>query len=77
MSYENVQQHFRRRLVDIRESNNMTVREFCEKCGLSTNTYNYYVHRGGMPTLYTVMMIADRCGMTVDQLLGIKGGEKK
>lgn len=77
MSFEAAQEHFRRKVEDLREANNLTVREFCSKCGISTNTYHYYLYRGGMPTLYTVMMIADAFGMTPDELLGLKGGKKK
>ena len=74
MSYEKAQQHFAKRIANLRERKNMTVRDFCDKCGITTTAYNYYVNRGGMPTLYTAMVIAGAFGMTVDQFLGIKGG---
>ena len=77
MSYEEAQQRFARRVVGLREDAGLTVRDFCAKCGISTPAYNYYVNRGGMPNLYTAMAIAGAFGLTLDQLIGIKGGAAK
>lgn len=76
MSYEAAHDRLIRRLENIREKKNMGVREFSRFLGLSEYTYHYYKEKGGMPTLYTAMIIAEKLGMTLDQLLGI-GGKKK
>lgn len=75
MSFEVAQRHFVKRLEEIRESKGMSKQAFSEYLGLARYTYDYYVNRGGMPTLYTAMVIAAALNMTVDQLLGIKGGD--
>lgn len=76
MSYEAARNRLISRLEDIREKKNMDNREFSAYLGLSAYTYDYWKYKGGMPTLYTTMIIAEKLGMTLDQLLGI-GGKKK
>lgn len=73
MSYMDAQLHFARRLRDLRKESGLTIRQFCDRCSISAYSYNYYTRRGGMPNLYTAMMIAAAFGMTLDQLLGIRG----
>lgn len=77
MSYEEAQRRFSRRIIGLREDAGLTVRDFCAKCGISVPAYNYYANKGGMPNLYTAMAIADAFGLTLDQLIGIKGGREK
>lgn len=76
MSYRDAQERFTRRVLSLREDSGLTVRQFCDKCGISTASYNYYVNVGGMPNLYTAMLIAGAFGLTLDQLMGIKGGKR-
>lgn len=75
MSFLDVQERFAASLVALREERNMTIDEFCEFCGIGKSSYDYYVRQGGMPTLYTAMVIADRLGLTLDQLLS--AGERR
>lgn len=76
MSYEAAQQHFVNRLETIRERRGLTKKAFSLFLGMSPYCYDYYVSRGGMPGLYTAMQIAEKLGMTLDEMLGIKGGKK-
>lgn len=76
MSYEAAQERFVQRLEAIREKRRMTKKAFSLFLGLSPYTYDHYVSRGGMPGLFTAMQMAEKLGMTLDQLLGIKGGNK-
>lgn len=75
MSYEAAHDRLIERLERVREKKGMGNREFSAYLGLSAYTYDYYKCKGGMPTLYTAMIIAEKLGMTLDQLLGI-GGKK-
>lgn len=75
MSFLDVQERFAASLVALREERNMTIDEFCEFCGIGKSSYDYYVRQGGMPTLYTSMMIAERLGLTLDQL--IRAGKRR
>lgn len=75
MSFLDVQERFAASLVALREERNMTIDEFCEFCGIGKSSYDYYVRQGGMPTLYTSMMIAERLGLSLDQL--IRAGERR
>ena len=75
MSYEAAHERFVERLEGIREKRGMTRKAFSLFLDLSPYTYDYYVTRGGMPNLYTAMVIAEKLGMTLDQMLGI-GGKK-
>lgn len=68
---------FAYRLEYFREKMGLTKHQFAERCGIDINSYNYYINKGGMPTLYTAMQIAAGLGMTLDQLMGIKGGRGK
>jgi len=76
MSYEAAHEQLMKRLEAIRERKGMNNKAFSLSLGLSPYTYDYYVNHGGMPGLYTAMMMAERLGMTLDQMVGIKGGKK-
>lgn len=76
MSYEAAQMRFVERLESIRAAKGLTKKNFGKLIGVSGFTYDYYVNKGGMPNLYTAMVMAERLGLTLDQLLGITGGKK-
>lgn len=77
MSYEAAQEYFVDRMERIRADKGLTKKEFSELLGIPKSSYDYYTNKGGMPTLYSVMLMADGLGLTLDHLLGIKGGKKK
>ena len=68
MTFEKVQMRFVARLEEEREKRGMTKEAFAAFCGISPTTLNYTLARGGLPTLYTAMLIAEACGLTLDQL---------
>ena len=75
MSYEAAHEQLVKRLEAIREKRNMSKKAFSLMLGLSPYAYDYYISHGGMPNLYTAMVMAKSLGMTLDQMLGIKGGK--
>lgn len=75
MSYEAVHARFVDRIETIRCQKRMTKKDFCKLCGINISNYDYYVREGGMPNLYTTLLIADALGMSLDQLMGIQGGK--
>ncbi len=75
MSFLDVQERFAESLAALREERHLTVDEFCELVGIGASSYNYYVREGGMPTLYTAIMIAQRLGISLDRL--VAAGERR
>ena len=47
----------------------MTAQEFADFVGISKNTIHNYENGHRMPQLYTAMLIAERLGTTLDDLL--------
>ena len=72
IKYDAVQKRFAERMKIIRERMGMSVVDFCEHCGISPGSYSYYVYQGGMPTLYTATVIAEACGVTMDEFMGVR-----
>lgn len=75
MSYDAAHEQLMKRLEAIRERKGMNKKAFSLSLGLSPYTYDYYLSHRGMPNLYTAMVMAERLGMTLDQMVGIKGGK--
>lgn len=76
MTFDDVQDRFAQRIEAFRDQTGMTKRQFCRRIGVNINAYDYYINKGGMPTLYTAVLISERLGITLDQLMGIRGGKK-
>lgn len=76
MTYDDVQERFAQRIEAFRGQVGLTKRQFSRHIGVNINAYDYYINKGGMPTLYTAVLIAERLGITLDQLMGIRGGKK-
>lgn len=74
-TYAEVQRRFASRLEAFREQLGLTKRQFAWRCGITIHNYDYYTNKGGMPNLYTAMMIAERLGLTLDQMIGTRGGK--
>ena len=75
MSFIDVQERFAESLAAQREERHLTILEFCELVGIGPSSYDYYTRGGGMPTLYTAIMIAQRLGIGLDELVG--AGERR
>ena len=69
MNYEEVQRHVAKRIEQERDKRGMTLSDFAEMCGVPASTLNYTVKNGGMPTLFTAILIAEACGLTLDELI--------
>ena len=77
MSFIDVQERFAESLAAQREERHLTILEFCELVGIGPSSYDYYTRGSGMPTLDTAIMIAQRLGISLDELVGAERRAKR
>ena len=68
---------FRERLKKLREKEGTQPCVLAELCGISKNSILRYERDGVIPEIVSVVKIADHFNVSVDYLLGGKGGGKK
>ncbi len=44
--------------------------KLADQCGMTKEIMNYYINRKCFPTIQSMVVIADRCGVSLDWLLG-------
>lgn len=71
MEEQDVIRNFSESIRQLRKSNGMTLEAFSSCTGVSRNTVVNYENGHSMPNLYTVMLIASKLGVSIDQLVGI------
>lgn len=61
------------RLLELRQSHNLTQKQLCENLNIGRSTYSYFETGSRLPDIETLIMFANYYKISVDQLLGLSG----
>lgn len=59
------------RLLELRQSHNLTQKQLCENLNIGRSTYSYFETGSRLPDIETLVMFANYYDISVDQLLGL------
>lgn len=59
------------RLLELRQSHNLTQKQLCENLNIGRSTYSYFETGSRLPDIETLIMFANYYKISVDQLLGL------
>lgn len=59
------------RLLELRQSHNLTQKQLCENLNIGRSTYSYFETGSRLPDIETLVMFANYYEISVDQLLGL------
>lgn len=59
------------RLLELRQSHNLTQKQLCENLNIGRSTYSYFETGSRLPDIETLVMFANYYKISVDQLLGL------
>ena len=66
-----------KKLKEIREKTGLNQKEFANKCGIPSTTYNQYENGKREPDVQTLELLADKLNVSIDEIFGRKEKNKK
>jgi transcriptional regulator with XRE-family HTH domain len=64
------------RLLELRQSHNLTQKQLCCDLNIGRSTYSYYETGARLPDIETLLMMADYYHISLDELVGLQASKK-